>query len=846
MKTLPSRFSGKATRLLVFYVAVYYELCFPNQTLAKDVYSRNLLELDTPDYEHVDLSAFNVGSQLPGKYLVDVVLNNTILETTSLDFFQSTASSGKPTLQPCLSIDKLRQYGVKTENYSALGHGECANISAIPLATAQFKFSAQRLELTIPQAAMFRKARGTVSPEQYDDGIPSLLLNYSLNGSSSRVGSEKNNSQYANLRPGLNIGPWRLRNYTTWVRDEQGQSKWDTVYSYARRDIVPMKAQLTIGDDSSPSDIFDSVPFRGIQIASDVDMLPDSLRGYAPVVRGIARTSAEVVVRQNGYIVYDSYVPPGPFEINDLYTTGSGGDLNVTIKEANGNEQNMVVPYASVPMMQREKQMKYSLTAGQYRSYDRSVKKTEFIQGTMIYGLPYNLTAYAGMQGADSYSAMALGTGLNLGRIGAFSVDLTQSDAIPQGLERLKGQSWRARYSKSFSDTGTYFALAGYRYSTGGFRTINEVMDSYRDTPSTTMPDRRRNRAELSVSQQLWQGAGTLSANAVSEDYWGSSSTMRSFNFSYNNSWKTISYSLNYTHNSNVITGNGGLTGQRESLFSLNVSVPMDMWMRNTWASYSLSQASGNNRAVHNLGLSGTALDNDRLNWGVQQTVSGNTANDNTTSLNGTLRSTYGELSGGYSHTGDTQRLNYGTSGGVVIHENGITFGQQLGETLALVKIPGAPNVEISNLNGVKTDLQGYAIIPYMTPYRVNSVMLNTETLHEDIELPKNQKSVIPTRGAIVRTTFVARTGIRAIMTLRQPDNTPVPFGAMVTVTGNPDSESSIVGDGGEVYLSGLAQKGALIVRWGEKLNQRCRVDYDLTSPLPKPGVQTLSTVCRR
>jgi hypothetical protein len=40
-------------------------------------------------------------------------------------------------------------------------------------------------------------------------------------------------------------------------------------------------------------------------------MLPDSQKGYAPVVRGIARTNAQVVVRQNGYIIYQTYVAPG-------------------------------------------------------------------------------------------------------------------------------------------------------------------------------------------------------------------------------------------------------------------------------------------------------------------------------------------------------------------------------------------------------------------------------------------------------------------------------------------------------------------------------------------------------
>lgn len=98
------------------------------------------------------------------------------------------------------------------------------------------------------------------------------------------------NSQYVNLRPGLNIGPWRLRNYSTWSRSsQQGGStsnKWDTVYTYLQRDIQALGGQLLLGDSTSPSDVFDGVPFRGGQLASDDEMLPESLRGYAPSIRG--------------------------------------------------------------------------------------------------------------------------------------------------------------------------------------------------------------------------------------------------------------------------------------------------------------------------------------------------------------------------------------------------------------------------------------------------------------------------------------------------------------------------------------------------------------------------------
>ena len=226
------------------------------------------------------------------------------------------------------------------------------------------------------------------------------MLNYSLSGANSRAkqaGMKNSNSQYANLRPGINVGPWRLRNYTTWSRDETGQDTWDTVYTYAQRAIIPLNAQLTLGDSAAPADVFDSMPFRGGQLVSDDDMLPDSLKGYAPVVRGIARTNAQVVVRQNGYQIYQTYVAPGAFEITDMYPTGGAGDLDVTIKEADGSEQHFTLPYASLPVLQREGRLKYALTGGQYRSYNHNVDKTPFGQITGIYGLSRGVTLYGGL-----------------------------------------------------------------------------------------------------------------------------------------------------------------------------------------------------------------------------------------------------------------------------------------------------------------------------------------------------------------------------------------------------------------------------------------------------------------
>lgn len=68
-------------------------------------------------------------------------------------------------------------------------------------------------------------------------------------------------------------------------------------------------------------------------------MLPQSRRGYAPDIRGIARTNAVVTVRQNDRIIYETTVPPGAFVIEDLYPTGYGGNLDVKVTEADGSVQ---------------------------------------------------------------------------------------------------------------------------------------------------------------------------------------------------------------------------------------------------------------------------------------------------------------------------------------------------------------------------------------------------------------------------------------------------------------------------------------------------------------------------
>lgn len=830
------------------FIALQCALPFSTTALAREYFNPALLGIDGPGQELTDLSAFEEGvGQMPGNYRVDVMVNKTSLGTHNIDFIMHKDSNGNSSLQPCLSVDTLHEFGIRTEQFPRLaGSGNCAVLAAIPQASAEFVFNQQLLRLSIPQAAVSNHARGYVAPERLDEGINALLLNYNFSGANTearRHDMTDSDSYYLSLRPGLNIGPWRIRNYSTWNRNTSGdnaQESWDSLYTYAQRNIIALKSQLTLGDSTAPSDMFDSVPFRGAQLASDDDMLPDSLRGYAPVVRGIARTNAQVIIKQNGYTIYQSYVSPGAFEITDMYPTGSSGDLDVTIKEADGSEQHQTVAFASLPVLQREGRLKYSLTSGQYRPYDGDIDKELFTQGTMIYGLPAGFTLYGGGQFSQHYQSLLTGLGKNFGTLGAISIDGTQAWSEQKDQDKQNGQSWRVRYSKNIVETGTNFSIAGYRYSTSGYYTLSEVLDTWRDDEWRINNDRRRNRAEFQINQNIGDRLGSLSFTAMSEDYWNSDRQMRSLSVGYSNNWAGISYNLNYSYNRNTLDSDNNKTYDKDQIFSLSVSIPLDRWLSNSYASYNLNTSKQGDTS-HTVGLNGSALEDDNLNWSVQQSQTNHgVGNGGYASLD--YQGTYARINSAYSYDNDQKRVNYGIEGGVVAHANGVTLSQALGETSALVEAPGAGGVTVNNQTGVRTDFRGYTLIPYVTPYREGTVTLSTETLPDDADIGLTSQTITPTRGAIVRARFDTRVGKRVLITLIRRNGQAVPFGAMVT---DSRSVSSIVGDNGQVYLSGMENSGTAKVKWGNSTNEQCQIHWQLPGTTPASGVVELTTVCQ-
>nr|CAA35968.1 fimD [Escherichia coli] len=855
-------------RLAGFFVRLVVACAFAAQAplSSADLYFNPRFLADDPQAV-ADLSRFENGQELPpGTYRVDIYLNNGYMATRDVTFNTGDSEQG---IVPCLTRAQLASMGLNTA--SVAGMNLLADDACVPLTTMvrtllrTLDVGQQRLNLTIPQAFMSNRARGYIPPELWDPGINAGLLNYNFSGNSvqNRIGG---NSHYAylNLQSGLNIGAWRLRDNTTWSynssdRSSGSKNKWQHINTWLERDIIPLRSRLTLGDGYTQGDIFDGINFRGAQLASDDNMLPDSQRGFAPVIHGIARGTAQVTIKQNGYDIYNSTVPPGPFTINDIYAAGNSGDLQVTIKEAVlAARRFLPYPIRTFPLLNVKA---YSLFHyGRRIPYEsRSRKKPAFSRVHYSNGLPAGWTIYGGTQLADRYRAFNFGIGKNMGALGALSVDMTQANSTLPDDSQHDGQSVRFLYNKSLNESGTNIQLVGYRYSTSGYFNFADTtysrMNGYnietqdgviqvkpKFTDYYNLAYNKRGKLQLTVTQQLGR-TSTLYLSGSHQTYWGTSNVDEQFQAGLNTAFEDINWTLSYS-----LTKNAWQKG-RDQMLALNVNIPFSHWLRSDsksqWrhasASYSMSHDL-NGRMTNLAGVYGTLLEDNNLSYSVQTGYAGEAmeiAEVQATPLN--YRGGYGNANIGYSHSDDIKQLYYGVSGGVLAHANGVTLGQPLNDTVVLVKRL-AQKMQKSKTRRGAYRLAGYAVLPYATEYRENRVALDTNTLADNVDLDNAVANVVPTRGAIVRAEFKARVGIKLLMTLTH-NNKPLPFGAMVTSESS--QSSGIVADNGQVYLSGMPLAGKVQVKWGEEENAHCVANYQLPPESQQQLLTQLSAECR-
>ncbi len=771
------------------------------------------------DARSVDVSRYSDGNPVQaGDYYLDLYVNGSWKGRNEQAF---RAAPGQINAHTCFSLDRLAAYGVDLATVDGVDDAledECRSLQDwLPGATARFDNSNMRLDLTIPQANMRRQARGYVSPAFWDPGINAGFVGYNFNAlhMENHGGGGDQDSAYLMINSGLNLGPWQARHDGSLSRRSGEGSEWRGTATYLRRPLPSVQGMLTLGDAYTEGSLFDSMGFRGARLASDDRMLPDSLRGYAPVVRGVAQSNALVEVRQNGQVIYRTTVSPGPFVVDDLYPTGYGGDLDVTVREADGSEQRFRVPFASVPQMLRPGTSRYSLTAGEVREAALD-DEPWLVQGTYQRGLSNRLTGYAGTSISDDYQSWLGGVAVGT-PVGAFSVDVTHARSEFSRYQDQRGQSYRLGYAKFLPRSGTNITVAAYRYSTTGFMSLRDAIQA-RDYEERGLGYqavlRQRSQFQLTLNQSLGGRRGSLYLTGSRRDYWSGWGTTRQIQVGYNNSYRGLHYGISMLRTEDAFQ-------RQDNRYSLNFSVPLDRISPRVSLMGSATTRSDDYESSR-LGLTGSAgVDNNLVyNVAASDRADGGTSGE----LGAQYLSPYTALRAGYSEGRDYRQASVGASGTVVAHSGGVTVSPQRGDTMVLVEAPEAVGARVMNMSGARIDRNGYGLVPYVSPYRLNTVTLDPNDMDDSVELKTSQQQVAPYAGAVARLKFQTVSGRALLIRARRDGGRPLPFGAQVLdPAGQP---VGLVGQGGVVYLRTEKEQGRLRVSWAG--GEGCYIDYRL------------------
>lgn len=132
-----------------------------------------------------------------------------------------------------------------------------------------------------------------------------------------------------------------------------------------------------------------------------------------------------------------------------------------------------------------------------------------------------------------------------------------------------------------------------------------------------------------------------------------------------------------------------------------------------------------------------------------------------------------------------------------------------MGETIALVKAPGAAGLEIDNMRGAATDWRGYTVKTQLNPYDENRVAISDNYFSKsNIELDNSVVTMVPTRGAVVKAEFVTHVGYRVLFKVVNAKGKPAPFGAIAAVQNTSSADSGIVGDLGSFISPAFLKRG--------------------------------------
>lgn len=762
-----------------------------------------------------------VEQPLPGTYPVEVILNGHKISTEAIRFVECEAK-----LCPQVTLAMLKKWGIAPapfvsknavdEDFLLALHFE----QAIPGSSVTLSTNVNKLILAVPQKYLLDDNANFLA-SVVEESIPTLFLSYYYNGLRNESADDSSNDQhFISLNNGANFGKWRLRQSANLVKSSQTGMSWQPVQTYVGRDILSLMSRLMMGQTTTTGRVFDSFSFKGLSLSTIDEMLPDSQRNFAPVIKGIALSQATIEIRQEGNLIYQKSVPAGSFVLTDVVPNNSSGDLEVTVRESTGEVRKFIQPFATQPKMVRQGQLRYALSSGRYDKGNATGDKEIFLQAEGLYGVDNTVSVFSGVIASSSYQSGIAGLGFNLGDFGGISLEIdTSRNKESEWLKSSSGYASKINYSKFFGLSGTSLQASYTQSFDRGYFTYADYQARHElNQSSTNFPGNFKRQWQAGLNQDL-DNFGSLSLNYSSQYSWDNTYNNKTLNASYNVNWKGISAGVSYSQSDITST-----TRYKDNVLALNVVIPFSsLWGPSSQARINHSYITSRSGLAQNqTTVSGSLLRDNNLNYSLSQVWAqdqhGQAARVQYDGGSGSVNAAYSRNSSGYSQS------SLGSSGSVVFHPGGVTLGQSISpkEPFAIVSAPGAGNVSVTTKSGVKTDSRGYAIVPALTAYRQNNIGIDPTTASDTTSLTSTQMQSTPGFGTAVAAKFGTHIGHKAWVHILYR-NLPLSLG---TELYGKNGASGIVDDKGYAWITGLADGDQLSANV-DGTQCRIRIHYD-------------------
>ena len=571
-------------------------------------------------------------------------------------------------------------------------------------------------------------------------------------------------------------------------------------------DRPEQRASLRMGDAISRGGAWGRpLRFGGLQWGTNFATRPDFVTFPIPSITGLAAVPSTAEVYINNVRTYKSDIQAGPFSINELPVVTGQGDVKMVVRDLLGREQVIVQPYYASRSLLRRGLEDFSYEIGTARQ-NFSTTSNDYgpwlMAGTRRYGFTERFTGELHAElGAGQQTAGLAGTTLlsGVGIVDA-AVAGSRSDMGTGGLLALGFESQTPALN-----FGLRTQLASEHFKQHGLA-AGTLAPSQQTTANVGW--RAGSFGAVGLGYIRMDPRGQPANEIVSASFsqtFGTGWTLGLFAFRSLGTAKNYALGMVLTHALGQRTTVSVHLNQRKGPDSAQVQVQQNLPAGSGVGYRVLAGSEGSQRSKR---IEGT--------------------------LN--LQTDHGTYALEASRFQAVDAYRASASGGLAVLGGQAFLARRLGDSFAVVRVPGFPNVQVyaENQPVARTDNSGAALVPGLRPYQKNRIGIEQGDLPLNAHVGTLEVHAVPYYRSGYDLVFPVEKANGAMLRVVMANNQAVPAGAQARVIGR-ENFFPVALDG-EVYLLGLMRLNRIEVTWGGEGCQFQLPYAETDEPLPDLG----------